>query len=205
MESEEVVCSVCIQSLPYTNQSVQQNNIADKLRAIEPIDGVFTLTYLNKGNIIEELIHQLKYRGRKDVGERLGELMAASNEMPCFDYDLIIPIPLHLKKENQRGYNQALAIAKGVSKVKSIPLIGSGQFIRVVNTSSQTKKNREERYQSMENVFLVIDEQVVKDQSIILVDDVMTTGATTLSAARELFEKGAKRVLIATVALANPF
>ena len=116
--------------------------------------------------------------------------------------DLIIPVPLHRSRESQRGYNQSLCIAKGISKALNVP-INSVSLLRKKTTGSQTKKGRYKRFENMQQVFSVADTAALKGKHILLVDDVITTGATMEACGIALFEAGIKKLSIATAAFAE--
>ena len=153
---------------------------------------------------MEELIHHVKYRKRKDIGEYLGRLLGDRIRPFTSDYDFILPVPLHRAKEAKRGFNQSLSIVKGIAKVMDVHW-QNGVLIRQKNTSSQTKKSRTERFDNMANAFRVTDTTAVDRKKIILVDDVITTGSTIIHCAEKLFHAGASDVFLASVAKADVF
>ena len=117
------------------------------------------------------------------------------------EVDLVIPVPLHPNKFKKRGYNQAALLAKGYSEVLDAAL-DELSLIRIEDTSTQTRKNRYERYENMNLVFKCIDEKRIMDKNILLIDDVITTGSTLESCSAELLKAGCKKVYIASVAIA---
>lgn len=116
--------------------------------------------------------------------------------------DLIIPVPLHRNKESQRGYNQSLCIAKGISKTLNVP-VNSTSLLRKKATASQIKKGRYKRFENMQEVFSVAHPEALKGKHILLVDDVITTGATLEACGIALLEAGIEKLSIATVGFAE--
>lgn len=199
---EKVLCEQCVISLPYTHERAEKNYLANKLMAIERISGVYSMCYYNRGSGLEQLIKQLKYRNRKDIGHKLGiELGKQLTNYASFDY--IVPVPLHKNKEKLRGYNQSYCIAKGMEEVLSIP-VKQNIIVRTKNTDSQTKKTILQRTENMHQAFLITSTEI-KNKRILLVDDVITTGATLLSCCKTLFEHGTKEVVLCSVAKADPY
>lgn len=198
------ICADCIQELPYTNDQPRANYLANQLLALQPLDGVVTLCFLNKGNKPEALIHHLKYSNRRDIGEEMGGILGKKIQNFIADYDLLMPVPLHQKKLNQRGYNQATSIATGVSYVVKIPCI-SKVLTRKKHTESQTRKSRIQRFENVSNAFTVANKEWVKGKKIVLIDDVITTGSTAITCAETLFANGAEKVFIAALAKADLF
>lgn len=201
---QNYLCSFCIKDLPHTNEDFTNHYLANKLMAIQPISGVFSALYYHPENTVGALFNQFKYKQRSDLGIFLGQLLAKELLKFELSIDKIVPVPLHPTKQAKRGYNQAELLAKQISKQLNVP-IDVEHFIRIQNTKSQTKKSRQQRYETMRNVFQVKNESVFQGKSILLVDDIVTTGATMLSCAEVLFEAGAKSVTLVTVAKPYPF
>lgn len=136
----------------------------------------------------------MKYRSHPETGELMGR-MAAKEFATCgfFDgIDAIVPVPLAKNRQRERGYNQSLEIARGVSAVTRIPII-SKALKRKSFAASQTKMNRWQRNENVEDVFLLTDGNAVKGKHILIIDDVVTTGATVISCATELMKAGGTR------------
>ena len=202
---ESHLCIRCISSLPYTDHHTNPDNKAAKrLWGRIPFNTAMSLLHFSKGGRVQNIIHHLKYRNNFGLGIKLGTLMAEKLQItPSLnDIDLIIPIPLHKKKEGARGYNQSQSLAEGIAAVIGVP-VNNKAVIRTVATQSQTSKNRFNRYENMKDVFRVIDAYALKNRHVLLVDDVMTTGATIESCANELVKSGIKKLSIVTAALAD--
>jgi ComF family protein len=158
--------------------------------------------YFSKGSIVQNLIHEFKYKGNKIVGHYLGNLIGKSLlNSNRFHIDGIIPIPLFEKKEKKRGFNQAEILCKGISEIMNVPIIKKN-VIRTVPTKTQTRKGRLERWQNVEKTFSVSDTRNLQGKHILLVDDVITTGATLEACASEILKIENVRISIATLAMA---
>lgn len=198
------ICLNCILNLP-----VIINNTTQHIKIMQKFDGKVNIhdakSYLlfEKGNVAQKLVHNLKYRNNKEIGIWLGKKFGEElvNEENVDQMDLIIPIPLHPAKLKQRGYNQAEMIAEGLSEILKIPILADG-LIKTQNNTSQTKKDRFDRYLNTTNLFMINSQRDIKNKHILLIDDVLTTGATLEAAAQVLIDIGCK-VYIRTIASAN--
>ena len=205
VNGENIICLQCLQNLPLTRFHLQKNNMVEKtLTGRIPYQRATAFCYFQKGSIIQHAIHQLKYKGNREVGVILGELMGQSlMDSPDFaDIDIIIPIPIHPKKQAKLGYNQSEMICLGVQKSMHKPL-DTTSFVRVINTSSQTKKTRYSRWKNVEDIFQVVNPDNLKNKHILLIDDVITTGSTLEAAANCLLKVDNVKISIACLACAN--
>ena len=162
------------------------------------------MLYFRKGAKVQNLIHNLKYNGRTDVGVLLGNMLGERLKASVLyeSVDLIVPVPLHRKKYKQRGYNQCTFIAERMAEKMEIAF-SEEILLRNHATESQTKKSRYNRYENMQDVFKVNDQARIVGKHILLVDDVITTGATLEACANELLSSGAAKVSIAALAFAE--
>lgn len=202
---EQVLCLSCRTDLPYTQFHLQEDNIvAKRFWGRVEIAHATALFHFTKGGKVQQLIHHLKYEDRPDAGIYAGELLGRQlQESHSFGpIDLILPVPLHPKKQRKRGYNQSAAFGQGISKVLKVPL-RDDILRRAVFTESQTHKNRDERWQNVKDVFELADADSIENKHILLVDDVVTTGATLEACAIKLLEAKDVRVSIATIAMAD--
>ncbi|WEK19719.1 MAG: phosphoribosyltransferase family protein [Candidatus Pedobacter colombiensis] len=202
---EEQLCTKCIYYLPYTDHHLHTENAAARqLWGRLPCHAVMSLLYFKKGARTQNIIHNLKYRGRKDLGIKLGNMIAQKLLLStAYDgIDLIVPVPLHRRREHQRGYNQSLCIAQGISSVLKVP-VNTYCLLRKRSTTTQTKKGRYNRFENMLGVFSITDPTMLKGKHILLVDDVITTGATLEACGIVLFEAKISKLSIATVAFAK--
>ena len=147
-----------------------------------------------------ELVHLLKYSADRAAAPLLGECMAHALAMSAAGgerFDMVIPVPLHPERLEERGYNQALLLAKIVGRHLSVPVVDEA-LLRIHPTATQTVRSREARLSAMQGAFRVPDPEAVKGRAILLVDDVITTGATAMSCARALMNAGAGSVTMLT-------
>ena len=149
-------------------------------------------------------MHQLKYKGNKDLGLQLGRLMgnALKNAARFNEIDGLVPLPLFPSKEKRRGYNQATILCEGMAEILSIPILNR-VITRPQHTETQTKKGRIERWKNIEGKFQLIDMQTIQNKHLLLVDDVVTTGATLEACGNELLTAENVRLSIATLCVAK--
>ncbi|MBM3401575.1 MAG: ComF family protein [Bacteroidetes bacterium] len=179
-KNETIICTHCTYNLPYTNfHRDPLNKMARQIWGRFPFEQAIAFVYFQKGNKVQNLMHQLKYNKKPEVGIKLGELYARQlmRTEAWQKADLIIPVPLHPKRLKKRGYNQSEQIAKGLASVLKLP-VSTQQLVRRENIESQTKKSRFTRYENLTEAFSVKDPSELIDKHVLLVDDVMTTGAT---------------------------
>jgi ComF family protein len=169
-----------------------------------PVETVASFYFFNKGNKVQNMVHQLKYKDRPDIGVYLGKRYGAylRNDELFSRIDCIIPVPLHDKKLFIRGYNQAEMFAQGLSFAMKIPYDATS-FIRSEATETQTRKTKQERWENVKDKFKVIDESAIRNKHILLVDDVLTTGATLEACAHTLLALPGVKISIATIAAAH--
>jgi ComF family protein len=167
-----------------------------------PVKHATAYFYFSKGERVQRLIHQLKYKGRKDVGEFIGRLMGKELQKSVFDsIEVVVPVPLHLSRFRQRGYNQSDSFAEGLAKGMDKEL-SLHALIRREATSTQTRKHRFERYINVDNIFNVADEKALRGKNILLVDDVITTGSTLISCSETILSVPGTNVYVAAIACA---
>jgi len=203
--AELLICTKCLYDLPFTDYHHHaENRVAKQLWGRLPINAVMAMLYFRKGAKVQNLIHNLKYNGKTEVGILLGNLLGERlKNAPIYqDIDLIIPVPLHQKKLKLRGYNQSTFIAEGVSAKMEVSF-SENILVRAISTESQTRKSRYNRYENMKAVFKINKPENIKEKHILLVDDVITTGATLEACANTLLENGAAKVSIAALAFAE--
>lgn len=175
-----MLCIYCHDSLPQTSFHLHANNPIERLFwGRMPVKHATAQFYFTKESLMQHLMHQFKYKNNKDLGLYLGKLMGhqliQSNRF--LHVDALLPLPLHPSKERKRGYNQAALLCEGISEVLQKPVLKNA-VVRTKHTESQTKKNRVERWENIRGHFKLADEEKVKGKHILLVDDVITTGAT---------------------------
>lgn len=205
MKDEETVCLSCLYLLPKTHyENNPENPLAQTFWGQVDFHAVTAEYFFSKTGKVQHLLHQLKYQGNKDAGYFLGQQLGESikNAEAFQGIDYLVPIPLHPKKEHLRGYNQSFVIAQGVEEKTGIP-INKGVLIRKVYTSTQTRKSREERWDNVKEIFDVIDAEVFVSKHVLLIDDVLTTGATLMAAGSTLLKVPDIIVSAAAVACAG--
>jgi len=202
VKGEEVLCLNCLADLPRTNFHLYTDNpVFQIFIGRVNITQATSFCYFDKGGHMQHLLHQLKYKGNRAVGHKMGMLFGhALNQTETFrDIDAIIPVPLHPKKERKRGYNQSTEICKGLSEAMNRPVI-TGNLVRNVHTASQTHKGRFERWENVSGIFNVKNGDLFSKKHLLLVDDVVTTGATLEACCQSLFKIPGVKVSIATLA-----
>lgn len=198
---DHFLCLQCHAELPRTEFHLYPNNPVEKLFwGRLPVSGATAQYYFSKGSRMQHLMHQLKYKGNKEMGLYLGRLMGhALAETNRFrSIDALVPLPLHPSKEKKRGYNQATVLCQGIAEVLDKPIL-KDTVIRTTHTESQTKKNRVQRWANMEGRFELAKPEAVQGKHILLVDDVITTGATLEACGTELLEADGVQLSIATL------
>lgn len=202
---ESQLCIKCLHQLPVTGFEKHAGN---------PIEKIFSgrvrfrhataQYYFTKESVLQALMHQFKYKGNKDIGHQLGILMGHQlKESGRFnEVEALIPLPLFEAKERKRGYNQSQVLCKGMAEVLKINIM-EDVVERPIATETQTHKSRVERWKNMEGKFRVKKEKEIIGKHILLVDDVITTGATIESCAATLLEVSGLQLSIATLCYAS--
>ena len=188
LKNEDTVCLKCRYTLPHTGYELHADNpVAQTFYGRVRFHAVTSCFFFAKSGKVQHLIHQLKYKGNKEAGVFLGQQIGLSiKDAPLFQgIDYLIPVPLHPKRERQRGYNQSLMIARGINEVTGIP-IGDKYLVRGVYTETQTHKTAEDRFKNVKDIFEVHFADELKGKHVLLIDDVLTTGATLESCAHQL-------------------
>lgn len=204
LNNEISVCQKCISSIELADQTRIDFEYDKKFTAQKVISGFTSLYVFEKDKELQEILHHFKYNRRFRIGITLGIKTAIIRRQTISDWniDLIIPVPLHHLKKAERGYNQSHYIAKGLSKTLIIPT-KEKSLKRIRYTESQTLKNITDRELNVKNAITVKNKKRVKGKNILLVDDVITTGATISECARQLLKCGAKKIYAISVAIAD--
>lgn len=203
--NEKVICTSCIYHLPYTNFHLdKENRVARQLWGRFHFEQASAFLYFQKGNKVQNMMHQLKYNNSPETGFRLGQLYAneLSNSKNWEVPDAIIPVPLHPAKKKKRSYNQSEHIANGMASVLEVPVYAAN-LLRGADTETQTKKSRFARYENMKEAFNIFNPEMLFDKHILLVDDVITTGATLEACSNKLLSVKNVRISICSIAFAD--
>ena len=205
VKGEEILCTQCVMHLPFTaHQMVDENPVKEKFLARIPIKYAGALLKFRKTGVVQRLLHQLKYNNHPEIGIRLGKIFG--NELKKFalekEFDLIVPMPLHRARQRRRGYNQSAKFAEGITQAIGVPNL-EGIVVRQLNTTSQTLKDKAERWENVREAFHVQQPKTVQHKRILLVDDIITTGASIEACGQKLIEHGCQELSVACIAEAQ--
>lgn len=203
--NEGVICTICQHQLPVTNYHLmKENSLAKRFWGRISFEHAFAYLKYIKHGTVQKMIHALKYQGKEQISEYLGIWYGKQLKDDGFQkhFDLVLPIPLHVKRQKQRGYNQSDGFAKGLAM--SLEIAWSNQVLKRVKASAtQTRKNRYNRWLNVKDLFVVTDKDFVKGKHILLVDDVITTGATMEACAQVLLDAGCSAISLGAMASAK--
>jgi len=203
--NEHLICTACLFHLPKTNYHLEPDNpISQTFWGRTSINTAAACYFFTKAGKVQHLVHQLKYKGKKEVGVFIGEIYGKELiKAPGFERtDVIIPVPLHPSKEKKRGYNQSEVFAIGLSASMDVP-IDTKTLIRTYASETQTRKTRFKRWENVKEIFSLQDKEKLKNKHILLVDDVITTGATIEACANLLNTIEGVTINIASIAVAS--
>lgn len=201
-KGEETICSACMLELPRTHYHTDRSNaLFNRLQGRIPLKFAVAFFLFRKRGKVQRLLHQLKYNNHPEIGQILGTVYGEDLRQYYFDQqiDAIIPVPLHVTRKRTRGYNQSAEFGKGLSVSLNKPCL-EDVLVRITKTETQTKKTKLKRWQNVKEVFHVAKADKLQQQNVLLVDDVITTGATIEACALMLLEAGCKSVSIASIA-----
>lgn len=204
IEQEQWICLNCVHHIPRTNFHLDRDNpVARLFYGRANIENATSFFYFSKGSNYQTLLHDMKYKGMKELGKEIGKHFAIDlQQSPEFrSVDIICPVPLHPSKEEKRGYNQSWWIASGIAQQMTKEL-SSDNLLRTTATETQTRKSRFARWQNVEGIFEVSNPEAFLGKHILLVDDVVTTGATLEACAAAILSATNAKVSIATLATA---
>ncbi|MCB9245262.1 MAG: ComF family protein [Flavobacteriales bacterium] len=192
VQKDQAICSLCHAELPFTNFWERATNpLLEQLQARTPCAYASACFYFIKKSPIQQILHEIKYRTDKDLAYIMGRTFAEKllPEGLKHKFDALTPVPLSAQKLKKRGFNQSVEIANGLSSVLDIP-VETHLLDRIKDGKSQTSKSRSDRYYQLNGAF-VVDEKNVRSRSLLVVDDVSTTGATAEICMSELLNAGA--------------
>lgn len=204
INKERVICTNCRHELPVTNFPLDNDNPVQKVfyGRVKIEYATSLLLFSKKGNV-QKLIHQLKYRGHREISEFLGAWMGArlAEENLGLKIDAVIPVPLHKKKLKSRGFNQVEDFGREIARKLEVPYLDH-VLLKTSFTSTQTLKARLSRWSNIEETFILANPELIINKHILMVDDIITTGATLEACSRVLKEAGGVKISIASMALA---
>lgn len=204
VRGEEVICLLCLADLPRTGFEKDPGNpVAQLFWGRTSFSMATAFSSFEKGGIMQRMMHRLKYKGEEEIGRKLGQIFGfdLSKSEYYFDIDLVVPVPLHRRREKERGYNQSAGIAEGIAASFGKPMVVRN-LVRNHYSETQTHKGRFERWVNVRSLFEVRNPGKLEGKHILLVDDVVTTGATLEACAQELLMVPGVRVSVAVLAYA---
>jgi len=204
VSGEKTICLSCLQKIPRTRLHLQKDNVIEqRFWGKANIERATAFYYFTKKSNFQKILHQLKYKNNKEVGVVMGKYAAAelAESEDFANFDFIIPVPLHPKKQNKRGYNQALCIVQGLAEILKGE-INTENLVRVIENPTQTKKSVYERWENTKGIFEVKNPQLFENKRILLVDDVLTTGSTIIACVEAIHDVCNAKVSVFTLAVA---
>jgi len=201
---EKYICSHCMYELPSTNfHREPENPVAQVFWGRATVEHATAGYFFRKGNNVQKLVHQVKYRGQKEMGTVLGREMGKSLRDSIFNgVDLIAPVPLHAQKLRKRGYNQSEWIARGVAEMMNKPLDVT-TLVRRIFTATQTRKKRFDRWENVNSGFGLVTPDSFFGRHVLLIDDVITTGATLEACIHAVLSAPGTKVSVVALAFAS--
>ncbi|CAM3653655.1 ComF family protein [Flavobacterium chungbukense] len=205
LQNENVFCTVCRHEMPLTQYHLDSKNEAiKKFYGKVDIQFAATFLYFNKKGMVQELIHNLKYKGHEEIGTVLGNWYVEDLKEVCFElpFDAVIPVPLHKRKLKERGYNQVTNFGKAIAEGLGISF-NETLLLRKVYSKTQSKKNLLGRSENIESIFDVEFTKTDHNKHFLIVDDVLTTGATIEACSRALLKIPGARISTICIAMAH--
>lgn len=202
---ETVFCVKCHASFPFTNHlQMAENGLMQHFYGRVKVEKAAALMHFTEGGVVQQMLHNLKYRGMYQVGINLGEMAAQRMLESGFSrgLDAVVAVPMHPTKQQQRGYNQSEIIAEKLAEGINVPLLRN-QLIKIKTTSTQTKKGRQERLENIKNSFFWQEGVKNLPNHVLLVDDVATTGATLEACIAAMQGAGIQKISVFTIAMAE--
>ncbi len=195
------LCAQCIEELPYTGFEQQELNPVEKIfRGRLHLQQATSFLFYTKDHPVQQIMHRFKYKGYRRLGMHLGRLMGRElQNQPHFkSLQAVIPVPVLPEKEFKRGYNQAEVLSEAIAEILGLPVINNC-LIRCKGIESQTKKTRLERQEHMSENFKLQHPQTIANKHVLLVDDIITTGATMESCGRQILNVPGSKLSIASL------
>ncbi len=197
---EYYLCLSCFQNLPFLDRHPSlQHQIQKVFWGRVKVHAIYALLNYQAKNDTQKILQAIKYQNKPKMAEYMGQLLSKSlPQNQHFDY--IVPIPLHPRKARQRGYNQSLHLAKGLQSKTGIPILND-MVVRSTSNPSQTQFSKYDRWQNVNRIFIAPYTPTIKDKHILIIDDVLTTGATIESCAHAILETNTCTISVVTLAV----
>lgn len=204
LNANTMLCMRCMNAMPGTSfEQYPANPVENLFRGRLRLAAASAQFYFTKESLMQHLMHQLKYRGNKELGLQLGKIMGEQLvKSGRFTVDALVPLPLFPARERKRGYNQATVLCEGMAEIMRVPVLDK-LVCRPMHTETQTKKGRIGRWKNMEGKFRVADPGSCRNKHLLLVDDVITTGATLEACGNELLQLENVRLSVASLCVAS--
>lgn len=204
LSGEDLLCLECLFDMPFTRMhDLAYNTVEMRLYGRFEFTAATSLLFFMKNGKVQRMLHELKYLGGKEVGiylgKQLAEALQASERFLGLEY--VVPVPLHPRRQKERGYNQSEIIAEGMEE-KGFHIVPHA-LERLHNNASQTRKNMTERYKNVQQVFACARTDMLRGKKVLLLDDILTTGATLEACAKELLKVDGIELFVATIACAE--
>ena len=205
LRNEALLCLTCRHNLPLLSGYADPDTaMGNEARALAPLRDCFAYMLFKKDGLSQNVVYAIKYKGNQALGRFMGHRFgeALAGEGLQHEYDLLLPVPLHKTKLKKRGFNQSLLLAQGFSESSGIAL-AADCLLRIQKTETQTRKTKEQRLLNVKEAFLVNNPDAIRGKSLLLIDDVFTTGATITTCANLLLQAGAASVSVCALAYAD--
>jgi ComF family protein len=202
LRGEDIVCTGCMLEMPHTLAHLDPHNSLHQRMSLRiPVRYAFAIFRFSKNSRVQMLLHALKYKQQPEVGVALGKMYGEKLISTGYNetWDVIVPIPLHRSRIRKRGYNQSEKFAEGLAEKLNIPVVVNA-IVKAHRTETQTRKSKHQRWENVKSVFELLRADQVLGRRILLVDDVITTGATIEACGTILLEAGCKELSVVCIA-----
>ncbi len=203
--NEKILCTTCLHGLPLADHHLQTDNPVEKIfYGRIPVENATSLLLFEKKGVTQKLIHNLKYRGHQEIGNFLGTWLGAElKELPAWkEITMVIPVPLHKQKLKKRGFNQVAQFGMEIAKALKIPY-RDDVLLKISASQTQTLKKRFARWGTFKETFILENKNALKDAHVLLVDDLVTTGATLEACAHKILTVPGIKISVATMAVTH--
>jgi len=205
LREESGLCLFCAAKLPRTHfWELQENPVMRLFHGRLPLDGATAFLHFSEGGMTQNLIHRMKYKGQRKLCQLLGSMFAKQlkHRGLLSDVDVIVPVPLHPVRERRRGYNQSALVGHGLAEHIG-GVVMSDVVVRAKSTDTQTRKARFDRSVNMQDVFICVKPEMLRGKTVLIVDDVVTTGSTIEGVGHAVRSAGASRLYVLAIAFPN--